>query len=64
MDVVTDSKPAVRSRVGGIDRVAEVVLGILDLRGSEVVVVIGVQVEVRDDVAKFLQNVLTDAGAR
>ena len=64
VDVVTDSKLAVRSRVGGIDSITEVVLSILDLRRSEVVVVIGVQVEVRDYVAKFLQNVLTDIVAR
>lgn len=64
MDVVGNGKLALGSWVGAVNSIAEVVLSGLDLDGSELVVVIGIQVEVGDDVAKPLENILADAVAR
>lgn len=64
VDVVGNGKLAIGGWVGTIDSVAEVVLRGLNLDRSELVVVIGIQVEVRNDVAKLLENAwaATDAG--
>lgn len=64
VNVVSDGKLALSSRVGGVDGIAEVVLSDLDLLAGELVVIIGIQVEVRDDVAKLLENILADSVAR
>lgn len=64
MDIVSDSKLALGGRVGAVDSCAEVVLSNLDLFASELVVVIGVQVEVRNNIAERLQDILANSVAR
>jgi hypothetical protein len=64
VNVVGDGELALRRRVGAVDSSAEVVLGGLNLDGSELVVVIGVQIEVRNDVSKLLHNALASGLAR
>ena len=51
MDVVCDSLESVHLGVAGVDGLLDVVLGILDLVWGYVVVVVGVEVEVGDDVS-------------
>lgn len=60
VDVVSDGKLALSGRVGRVHSVAEVVLRDLDPLASELVVIIGIQVEVGDDIAELLHDVLTD----
>jgi hypothetical protein len=64
VNVVGNGELALGGRVGAVDSSAEVVFGGLDLDGSELVVVISVQVEVGDDVAKLLENALAGRVAR
>lgn len=64
MDVVADSKAVTRLRtaLSLVENALEVVLGDLDV--GELVVVIGIEVEVGDDVAKSLEHVLASIVAR
>lgn len=64
MDVVSDGKLALSGRVGRPDGIAEVVLSNLNLLAGELVVVIGIQVEVRDNVSELSEDVLADGVAR
>lgn len=63
MDVVSDGEAVARggSALGLVEDALEVVLGDLDV--GELVVVIRVEVEVRDDVAESLQHVLAGSVA-
>ena len=61
VDVVADDESVTVvwvSAVAGVDAVLEVVLGDLDLLRSQVVVVVGVEIEVGNDVAKIRHDFL------
>lgn len=64
VNVVANSKLASSGGLDGAQVADEVVLSDLDLLRSKLVVVIGVQVEVRDDITQVLQDVLADSIAR
>lgn len=64
VDVVSDGKLALSGRVGGVDGIAEVVLSNLNLLAGELVVVIGIQIEVRDDVSELSKDILANSVAR
>lgn len=64
VNVVCNRKLALGGRVGSVDGVAEVVLSDLDPLTSELVVVIGVKIEVRNDISESLQDVLANSVAR
>jgi len=51
VDIVCDGLESVHLGVAGVDGFLDVVLGVLDLVWGHVVVVVGVEVEVGDDVA-------------
>lgn len=64
VNVVSDGEFALGRWDGTVDSSAEVVLSDLDLDGSELVVVISIQIEVGNNVSKLLQNVLASGLAR
>jgi hypothetical protein len=61
MNVVADDKPVTIvwvSAVTGVNAILEVVLGDLDLLWGQLVVVIGIEIEVGNDVAEILHDIL------
>jgi hypothetical protein len=67
VDVVADDKPVTvvgLSFVAGVNTLLEVVLGDLDLLRGQLVVVIGIEVEVGNDVTKISHDFLACLGAR
>jgi hypothetical protein len=61
MDVVADDKPVTIvwvSAVTGVNTVLEVILGDLNLLGGQLVVVVGIEIEVGNDVTKITHNLL------
>lgn len=59
MNIVGDSLESVQFRIAGVDGCLDPVFGILDLVWGDVVIVISIKIEVRDDISQIRKILLT-----